>query len=136
MENREFIPVVLGIDVGAYSIARTFYEHYQVKTIIVGKYTYWMTCYSKITETYIVNNMKEEILIKFLIELAGKYKNKKLLLFGCSEDYVDIIIRNKKELSKYFVVPMVDEDVLNKAEAIEKFLKELQRKYEFITKEK
>lgn len=114
MENREFIPVVLGIDVGAYSIARTFYEHYKVKTIIVGKCTYWMTSYSKITETYIVNDMKEDILIKFLVELAGKYKDKKLLLFGCSEDYVDMIVRNKDELSKYFIVPMVDEDVLNK----------------------
>lgn len=114
MEIREFVPVVLGIDVGAYSIARTFYEYYQVKTIIVGKCTYWMTSYSKITETYIVNDMKEDILIKFLVELAGKYKDKKLLLFGCSEDYIDMIIRNKKKLSKYFVVPMVDEDVLNK----------------------
>ena len=33
-------------------------------------------------------------------------------------------------------ITMVLEDVLNKAEAIEKSLKELQRKYEFITKEK
>ena len=30
----------------------------------------------------------------------------------------------------------INEDVLKKAEAIEKFLKELQRKYEFINKEK
>ncbi len=114
MENIEFIPVILGIDVGAYSIARTFYEHYKIKSIIVGKCTYWMTCYSNITIPYIVNDMNEEVLIKFLMDLALEYKDTKLLLFGCSEDYVDIIVRNKDCLSKYYVVPMVDEDVLNK----------------------
>ena len=42
MEIRDFVPVVLGIDVGAYSLARTFYEYYQVKTLILasGPLTY------------------------------------------------------------------------------------------------
>ena len=35
--NNEFIPVILGIDVGAYSVARTIYEHYKIKSIVIGK---------------------------------------------------------------------------------------------------
>ena len=121
MENVNFKPVVLGIDVGAYSIARTFYEFYGVKTIVVGKYTYWMTAYSKITEPMIVNDMNEERLIDFLVELSGNYPDTKLLLFGCSEDYVDIIVRNKKTLDKYFVVPTVDEKTLERVVQKENF---------------
>ena len=114
MNDIKFQPVILGIDVGAYSIARTFYEFYKVKTIIIGKYTYWMTNYSK-------NNMTEEKLIDFLIKLSKERKDTKLLLFGCSEDYVDIIVRNKKKLDKYFIVPTVDEKTLNRVVLKESF---------------
>ena len=31
MNDIKFKPVILGIDVGAYSVARTFYEFYNVK---------------------------------------------------------------------------------------------------------
>lgn len=123
MKKVNFIPVVLGIDVGAYSIARTFYEFYNVKTIIVGKYHYWMTSYSKITESLIVNDMSEENLVNFLVELSDKYKGTKLVLFGCSEDYVDMIVRNKKVLDKHYIVPTVDEKTLNRVVKKESFYK-------------
>lgn len=123
MKKVNFIPVVLGIDVGAYSIARTFYEFYNVKTIVVGKYHYWMTSYSKITESLIVNDMSEENLVNFLVELSDKYKGTKLVLFGCSEDYVDMIVRNKKVLDKHYIVPTVDEKALNRVVKKESFYK-------------
>lgn len=119
--NNEFIPVILGIDVGAYSVARTIYEHYKIKSIVIGKYTYWMTKYSKITDVLTIDNMTEEKLINFLIELKSKYEDKKLLLFGCSEDYVEIIIRNKDKLSEYYVVPTIDYDTLVKVSSKEGF---------------
>ena len=31
--EREFIPVLLGGDINAYSVARAFYEEYQVKSL-------------------------------------------------------------------------------------------------------
>ena len=46
------------------------------------------------------------------------------------EEFFSVIHKYLKEQEN------INEDILNKAEAIEKFLKELQRKYEFITKEK
>ena len=121
MEKQIFKPVILGIDVGAYSIARTFYEYYQVKSIIIGKSTYWMTSYSKITEPVVIEDMTDEKLIDYLIDLSKNNKDVKLLLFGCSEDYVDIIVRNKEVLDKYFVVPTVDLDTLNRVVIKENF---------------
>lgn len=123
MEKVEFRPVILGTDIGSYSISRTFYEYYNVKSIIVGKYNYWMTHYSNITETYVVNDMSVDKLIKFLIELSKEMKDTKLLLFGCSEDYVDIIIRNKKKLEKYFVIPMIDDKTLERVVEKDNFYK-------------
>lgn len=37
-KDREFIPVLLGGDINTYSVARAFYEQYQVKTYIFGKF--------------------------------------------------------------------------------------------------
>ena len=36
-KEREFIPVLLGADINTYSVARAFYEAYQVKTYVFGK---------------------------------------------------------------------------------------------------
>lgn len=119
--TKEFIPVILGIDVGAYSVARTIYEHYNIKSIIIGKYNYWMTKCSKITDVLTVDNMTEDKLINFLIELKGKYLDKKLLLFGCSEDYVEIIIRNKDRLKQCYIIPTIDYDTLLKVSSKEMF---------------
>ena len=121
MNDIKFKPVILGIDVGAYSVARTFYEFYNVKSIIIGKYTYWMTNYSKITETYTVDGMKEDKLIDYLVDLKKQYPDTKLLLFGCSEDYVDTIVRNKDVLDKYYVIPTVDLKTLNRVVEKENF---------------
>lgn len=120
MKN-DFIPVILGIDMGAYSVARTIYEHYNVKSIIIGKYNYWMTKVSKITEVLTIEDMNEEKLINFLIELKNLYPNKTLLLFGCSEDYVEIMIRNKEKLEPYYIIPTIDYKTLLKVSSKETF---------------
>ena len=35
-KEREFVPFVLGGDINTYSVARAFYEQYQVKTMSSG----------------------------------------------------------------------------------------------------
>lgn len=123
MEREKLIPVILGTDVGAYSIARTMHNFYGVRSIIVGKSKYWMTSCSKITTPLVVDPYSEENLIALLMKLPVGINDEKFILFGCSEDYVDIIIRHKKELSKFYIIPTVDEDVLNKVVVKEEFYK-------------
>ena len=48
-KEREFIPVALGGDINTYSVARAFYEQYQVKTYVFGKYPSGPSYNSKIT---------------------------------------------------------------------------------------
>ena len=38
-KDREFIPVLLGGDINTYSVARAFYEQYQVKTKLMQECT-------------------------------------------------------------------------------------------------
>ena len=48
-KEREFIPVLLGGDINTYSVARAFYEQYQVKSYVFGKYQTGPSFRSKIT---------------------------------------------------------------------------------------
>ncbi len=123
MNKEEFKPVILGADIGAYSIARTIYEHYNIKSIIVCKALSWMMYYSRICENIVIDNMTEKKLIKALINIGKKKKKTKLLIFGCSEDYVEIISRNKELLSKYYIVPYIDKKIFEKVVEKKNFYK-------------
>lgn len=114
MKQEKFKPVILGIDIGSYSIVRTIYEFYKIKSIVIGKYKYWMTSYSKITETYELKDNNEAKVLDFLIKLKQNYPDTKLLLFGCSEIYINIIVKNKEKLSNYYVIPYIDLSTFNK----------------------
>ena len=48
-KERDFVPVLFGGDINTYSVARAFYEEYQVKSWVLGKYMSGPSCYSKIT---------------------------------------------------------------------------------------
>ena len=58
-KEREFIPVALGGDINTYSVARAFYEQYQVKTYVFGKYPSGPSYNSKIT-IYSANPKNDE----------------------------------------------------------------------------
>ena len=49
-KTQEFIPVLLGGDINTYSVARAFYEQYQVKSYVFGKFPSGPSYLSNITE--------------------------------------------------------------------------------------
>lgn len=76
----------------------------------------WLNSYSSIIENIIVPNMhKEEIFLKTLLDLGEKRgKDKKLILIACGDWYVRLIIEHRKELSPYYVIPYIEEDLMNR----------------------
>ena len=105
--NNEFIPVILGIDVGAYSVARTIYEHYKIKSIVIGKYTYWMTKYSKITDVLTIDNMTEEYTILIIAHRLSTVINSDKILFLDDGKIIDsgsheYLLKNCKKYQKLY----------------------------------
>lgn len=49
-KEKEFVPFILGGDINTYSVARAFYEEYQVKSYVFGKYPTGPSYGSRITE--------------------------------------------------------------------------------------
>ena len=116
LEEREFIPVILGGDITTYSLARSFHEEYHIRSIAISMQKNWLNSYSSIIENIIVPNMhKEEIFLKTLLDLGEKRgKDKQLILIACGDWYVRLIIEHRKELSPYYVIPYIEEDLMNR----------------------
>lgn len=124
MEVQEFIPILFGSDRNVYGMSVGFYEEYNIKSIAVCKIGYSETKYSKIIDIYQNKDIeKKEIFFSTLKNLKNKYKNKKLILIACSDIYVRLIVENKKELEKDFIVPYIDIDLMNKLIIKENFYK-------------
>ena len=114
MKEEKFIPVLIGADIGTYSIARSFYLEYGVKSKIFSQEILGATNNSKIIDQTTIPNMNAKDLVKELKVYANSTKGIKKILLACSEWYVDIIVLYKKELEKNgYIIPYVDKDILD-----------------------
>ena len=112
----EFIPVILGGDITTYSLARSFHEEYGIKSIAISTVKNWLNSYSSIIDNIIEPKMNdEETFRKRLVSLGKEYEGKKkLLLMACGDWYVRMIIENRALLEPYYVIPYIEEELLNK----------------------
>lgn len=107
-KQADFLPVIFGNDINVYSLARSFYQDYGIKSKVYGKAAR-STCYkSKLVDfTEIPNIDQADVLKKVVCDLAslGSNQNRKLLLLGCGDNYVKAITKNATEYPSNVVVP-------------------------------
>lgn len=107
--------VIVGGDTNAYGIARAFHEQYFIKSIVISKILRGMVNHSKIIDNIVESNLENsKVLVKTLIKVAEEIKNKKLILLATGDWYVRLIIENKIKLNKYYFIPYIDEELMNK----------------------
>ena len=104
MKFREecFLPVIIGADINAYSLARSFHEEYGIKSLVISMLEAKIISKSKIIENRIYEGLEnEDVLIKTLLKIGEEFKSKKkLIVLGCGDWYVRILSENKKKLQK------------------------------------
>ncbi len=123
LEEREFLPVILGADFTAYSLARSFHEEYHIKSLVLSMKECQYIANSDIIENRVFPGLEnKDTLIQTLIEVGKEFKGKKkLIVMGCGDWYVRILIENKPILSEYYIIPYIDEELLNKIVLKDKF---------------
>lgn len=122
-KEKEFLPVILGADITAYSLARSFHEEYGIRSLTLsmtqGGY---VSTSSMIENRYYPNLEVKENALKAMIEVGKEFQGKKkLIIFGCGDWYVRTVIECKKELEPYYIIPYIDEDLLNEIVLKDKF---------------
>lgn len=118
----EFLPVILGGDITAYSLARSFHQEYQIKSLVLNMSNGGPIKGSHICEDVYREGLEnKETLLKVLQEVGEQHHDKKLIIFGCGDWYVRMIIENKELLSQYYVIPYIDEELMNQIVLKDKF---------------
>lgn len=122
-EEREFLPVILGSDITAYSLARSFHEAYAMKSLVLSASKRGYIAHSAIIENRVCLGLeKKEVLVERLLEIGREFEGKKkLIVLGCGDWYVRALIESKETLSPYYIVPYVDEELLNRIVLKDKF---------------
>ena len=111
--NKTITPVLLGADLNCYNVARAFHMQYGVKSFAFGRYAVSATKYSKIINFKSIPDIDNDaVMLDTLHRFADAHIGDKLVLFGCTDDYVAMIIRNREELSDY-IIPYPSEEILN-----------------------
>lgn len=102
---KEFKFIILGSDDNAYGMSRSIYEKYNEKPLLLCGRTLYPTEHSKIVEIEQFKDFdKEDICIENIKKVGKRLKNeyKKLILIPCSDWYMEICIKHKKELETIF----------------------------------
>lgn len=121
-KEREFTAVVLGGDIHTYSVARAFYEEYQIKTTVMGKYKRGPSYNSRIID-YIPNEKiaEEETFLKQINEFAERNKEKKIFLLGAADHYVNMAVKNREILPDNIILPFISYEMMSNLQRKEYF---------------
>ena len=113
-KEREFIPVLLGGDINTYSVARAFYEQYQVRTYIFGKFPTGPSYGSRIIH-YTANPKidTDDCFLETVNHFARDHKEKKIILIGCGDSYVALISKHMDKLDTNIIAPYIDFELMN-----------------------
>ncbi|MBR7090775.1 MAG: ATP-grasp domain-containing protein [Lachnospiraceae bacterium] len=120
--EKEFIPVMLGGDINTYSVSRAFYEKYNVKCYVFGKYPTGPSFGSRIIE-YEANPAIEtdEYFVKRMNDFAAEHSDKTIILVGCGDSYVALCSKHKAELAENIITPYIDYDLMHSLQMKETF---------------
>lgn len=120
--NRDFIPLLFAGDINVYSMARAFHEAYGIRSVAYGKYNSGPCKASKIID-YRVNAKadEQETFLKIVLEFSKLNPEKKILLIGCGDSYVQLISQNMGHYPENVIAPYIGIDLMNELIHKEKF---------------
>lgn len=119
-----FTLLIVGMDANAYYMARCYHELTQKKAYLIGKNPIWFTQYSKIVNTNYYENMwNEEEFIKILNNFYEEHKQEKILLVSATENYIELISKNKEILKDKFYFNYSNIDIIKTLSNKELFYK-------------
>ena len=128
---KQFLPILLGSDMNAYGMARSFHEEYGIKSLVLGRADVSATGNSKILNFREIPDLnKGKVFLDTVLKVAEEFKGIKLLLLACGDDYAELIINNKDLLTEYFSVPYIDKELMERLILKENFYKTCE-KYSF-----
>ena len=108
-----FIPVLMGNDINVYSMARAFHQEYEIKSMVFCK-TVSGPCNNSTILTLDAHPKMDtkDVFLEKINGFAEKNKEKKIILIGCGDSYVEVISSNLKYLRENIIAPYMSFDLI------------------------
>lgn len=112
LNSAKITSVLLGADLNSYSVARAFSEYCGAVSYAFGKYPLGTTNHSDIVNFAVEEGLSDDsVTVSLLVSFAEAHSGEELYLFGCTDEYAEMIIRNRAALSEYYFCPCVTADM-------------------------
>lgn len=109
------LPIIIGGDIGAYSLARSFHEAWGLTSVVVATVLTGAIRHSRIVEPRVEPNLADDqALVAVVREIAKQHEGRPMLLMGSADWYVEAIVRNRDAWPDV-TVPYVDAGTLERA---------------------
>jgi len=107
--DKIFIPLLFGGDINVYSVARAFYEAYDVIPKAYGKYPTGPDMNSAIVDYTPNEKADDPETFRALVEnFAAENRDKTVLLIGCGDNYVALASQMRDSLPENVIAPYID----------------------------
>ena len=113
----DFRPVILGGDITAYSLVRTFHAAYGVRPLVVNMTDGGPIGLSRLCDHVYVEGFEDADTFVGALEKVGREHARPgipLLLVAAGDWYVRMIIEHKDHLGQWFTIPYIDLDLLDR----------------------
>ena len=120
----DFRPVILGGDITAYSLVRTFHEAYGVRPLVVNMTDGGPIALSRVCDHVYVPGLEDADVFVGALEKVGREHQEPgvpLLLVAAGDWYVRMIIENKDRLGRLFTIPYIDRALLDEVVRKDRF---------------
>ncbi len=111
-------PVILGGDITAYSLIRTFHAAYGVRPIVVNMSTSGPVGLSTLCDHVYVEGFERPEVFLEAVERVGREHGGEgkppLLLVATGDWYVEMVVEHKERLAAWYTIPYIDIDLLRR----------------------
>ena len=123
------VPVLLGGDLNAYSVARSFYESYNTVSHAFLRYRCGATDRSKFIKTHISSGIDNEgVAVPELLRFAKKHSGARLMLIPCTDSYTKLVSSARKKLEAIYNIQIPDKELVDRLSDKESFLVQMKER--------
>lgn len=122
MSTRRLQPVVLGGDIGAYSLARAFHEAYGVRSVVVSGQSTGLVRHSRIL-THVAEPRIDEpdAIVARLRAIADQHPDADLVAVASADWLVRALVEQRDRLEDRYTIPYVGAELLHRLTDKEEF---------------
>lgn len=101
-------PMLIGADMNCYTLARAFHEAYGVRSHAFGRWAMGETMYSRIVSFTAVPDIDTPaVLLKTITDFAARHPDKTIVVMGCTDDYVSLLMDLRDSLPGNCTAPYI-----------------------------